>query len=319
MEEDRTSKSVLMMLNRSTLIIKERGVAGLLRKPVQEISRKDRYMLKGFSHQDTHLIGYLLGQEETLSEANEKRRVTPSNDIISQQFKYYTFLVSCYMTLVITAQTLAFRMLSIKGFSEPGGIFIFPLSYALGDVVAEVYGYNLSRRMLWATVFCQFFFTFSIFCIIRLPYPTHFKEADAFMKVFGNSHHVFLANIIAFYMGSLINARLIVKLKWQFHGTFFWLRSFLASSMGEAITTAMIATISFGLSLPLKEVGILFWHMYVFKVVYALLAMLPCTWLVTFLKRAENTDIYDSPEDVKKAESISTSNIIPFKSKFNET
>ena len=65
--------------------------------------------------------------------------------------KFILPLSLLYLTIYLTADSVAYKMVSIGAILEPGPPFIFPLSYALADIVAEVYGYSMAKKLIWLT------------------------------------------------------------------------------------------------------------------------------------------------------------------------
>src|SRR5205823_7593999 len=60
--------------------------------------------------------------------------------------------VSCaalFVTCLLTANTIAARLIVVGGMVLTAGIVIFPISYVIGDVLTEVWGYAAARRVIW--------------------------------------------------------------------------------------------------------------------------------------------------------------------------
>ena len=64
-----------------------------------------------------------------------------------------TFVGILLISNVVAVKPIAFGAITLGGFSLPmvfdGGVFLFPLAYVLGDVLAEVYGLKASRRAIF--------------------------------------------------------------------------------------------------------------------------------------------------------------------------
>ena len=54
-----------------------------------------------------------------------------------------------FVTCLLTANTIATKLITVGGVVLTAGIVIFPLSYVLGDVLTEVWGYTVARRVIW--------------------------------------------------------------------------------------------------------------------------------------------------------------------------
>ena len=60
-----------------------------------------------------------------------------------------------FVTCLVTANTIATKLIAVGGVVLTAGIVIFPLSYVLGDVLTEVWGYTAARRVIWLGFACN--------------------------------------------------------------------------------------------------------------------------------------------------------------------
>ena len=78
----------------------------------------------------------------------------------SKQFKPYKYLVllsMLYVTALLASIILAHKLIVIGGILGSAATFVFPVTYFCADIVAEVYGYDVSRRLIWSALFCELF------------------------------------------------------------------------------------------------------------------------------------------------------------------
>ena len=61
----------------------------------------------------------------------------------------FVIIVALFITCLLTANITAVTLVQVFGLIVPAGIVIFPLSYIIGDVLTEVYGYRQARRVIW--------------------------------------------------------------------------------------------------------------------------------------------------------------------------
>lgn len=217
-----------------------------------------------------------------------------STDIrVKEQFKYYVFLSVLYATLMITAQAVAYRFILLDGFLEPGGIFIFPATFAVSDVIAEVYGPTLARRSIFIALFAQAFYSLIPIGVNMLPSPPTWHHAHTYQLVFGSSWLVFISNLIAVMAGMILNTQIIGKTKLITRGKLFSIRSLFSSAIGEFVLTAIIVIIALmpieGFSSGMK----LFFNMFTFKLAFSFIAVYPASLLVTIFKNLDHVDVYE--------------------------
>lgn len=211
----------------------------------------------------------------------------------NEQFKYYTLLTVLYTIFIVTAQAMAYRLIQLGPFIEPGGIFIFPATFTVSDMIAEVYGPTLARRTIFFALIAQAFFTVVPIWMNTLPYPSNFEHFEAFQIVFGRSWLVYLSNIVAILVGMVVNVQLIGKTKIWVHGRFFWLRSLCVTAVGEFVLTAIIVLIALVPEVGSKIGWMLFWNMFLFKMVFTCIVLFPASFFVAMLKKVEQIDIYE--------------------------
>ena len=216
-----------------------------------------------------------------------------SNRKVADQFKYYVFLTVLYSIFMITAQALTYRVIKIGPFLEPGGIFVFPATFAITDIIAEVYGPTLARKSIFISLIAQAFYSLMPMIINTFPHPENWQHADAFKWVFGLSWLIFLSYVIAILVGMLLNTQIIGKTKIITGGKLFSIRSLFSSAIGELVSTIIIVSIAmvpiFGLHTSIK----LFFNIFLFKLGFSILMLYPASVLVVLFKKLDNVDVYE--------------------------
>lgn len=130
-----------------------------------------------------------------------------------------------------------------------GGI-LFPLIYAISDVVSEVYGYRISRWNAWLSLLVSLFVTYSILFFTQVIHHPEFNNSlvEAFATVFKSSGFVVIASIVATVIGSWINDVMFQKFKAKDGKEKFAKRKLISSAVGELLDTVIFSVIAFGLS-----------------------------------------------------------------------
>ncbi len=71
-------------------------------------------------------------------------------------FRYFDLVMAAFVTILLLSNVIGagkVATVTCRG-SAPGrsapGILFFPISYVIGDVLTEVYGYARARRCIWA-------------------------------------------------------------------------------------------------------------------------------------------------------------------------
>ncbi len=212
----------------------------------------------------------------------------------NQQFKYFTFISMFYCTLLIASTLLPYKIINFFGFSEPGGIFIFPLTYLLGGAVAEAYGRDLALRMIYSSVFCLSAFTAIIAIIVRMPSVETAPHQEVFIQAFGHGIRLVGGCLIGLLFSDLTNIYKITRLKFFFQGKYFVQRCLWSTAISEIVFNIITYIITYFGVIPIKGILGLIISSWILKMVYSLIMIFPLLFLMNYLKRKEGINIYDT-------------------------
>lgn len=208
--------------------------------------------------------------------------------------KYILPLALFYLMIYLTADSVAYKLVVIGPTIEPGPPFIFPISYMIADIIAEVYGYQIAKKIIWITLFYELLYAIIIKLIIKLPSPAFWQFQHSYNIVFGNILRFVLAGIAAVLSSSFINVYAISKWKILMKGRHFWLRSIAASAISGFVLIAVIIIFGYSGTVSLKHISIMFLSIYGLELFYAILLAWPAWMLTGFLKIKEQMDVYDT-------------------------
>ncbi len=209
------------------------------------------------------------------------------------QFRWILLLAMIYLVGWTTTYPLIYKMIEVHGILEPGAVFLFPLSYAMADIISEVYGYRVARQVVWFAVFSGFVYCLAISIVSSLPAPSFWNKQEHYNAVFSPILRAFFATTAASMIGNFINIYVISRWKVIMYGKYFWLRSLCSTAIGELTFSIIGGTLAYAGVIPWSKIVFLMMDGYLFKMLYAFVAVWPAAMLVHFLKKAEGVDIYD--------------------------
>ncbi len=216
-----------------------------------------------------------------------------SNRSLQKMPQYIVILSMLYVVTFIFPIMMAYRMVQLGPFLTPGGTLIFPASYFFGDIIAEVYGYKVARQLLWSALICQMFLSIVVVAVLKTPYPTYWQQEPAFELVLGNALRYAIASSIGNFFGEFCNIYLISKFKILLSGKYFWMRSLGSTLVGEAVLTSVVFFITFHGLASGKHMALLIVSGYLYKMAFAVIAVVPASLAVAFLKKKEGVDVFD--------------------------
>jgi len=221
-------------------------------------------------------------------------------------FKYLDIIASFFVGILIISNVASSAKIVDIGFSLftiplvfDGGTLLFPLVYVLGDVLTEVYGFKVTRRVIW-TGFAALALTAAVFFILGILPPEAYWEAEAgsvaYNTILGGMSYggIVLASLSAYLAGEFSNAIILSKLKVKMKGRLLWVRTISSTLAGELLDTVifvLIATITgvFGWEI--------FWSLvitnYIIKCGIEVLITPFTYWVSRILKLKEEIDVYD--------------------------
>lgn len=212
-------------------------------------------------------------------------------------YKYILFISMFFITIDLAAVSVSYKMVSINKYFyiNSAATYIFPLTYCLGDIVTEVYGYNMARNLVWYSLFLQFIFCIFILFAIHLPSPLYWQNSDAYFIVFNSLLRFVFAGTIANIFSNFLNIYLVSKLKIPCEGRLFWARSLLSTITSGFFMSGIIVLMGFtGKNLDFYQSWMMFQSTFSLEVIYALILVIPAAFLTNFLKHQENVDVFDT-------------------------
>jgi uncharacterized integral membrane protein (TIGR00697 family) len=202
-----------------------------------------------------------------------------------------------FVTCLLTANTTAAKLVAIDGVTLPAGIVIFPISYILGDVLTEVWGYAAARRVIWLGFACNALMVAAVWVGGELPPAPFWKGQAAYQEILGQTPRIVGASFVAYLVGEFANSYVLARLKLATGGRWLWTRTIGSTIVGEGLDSALFIALAFGGLVPVDALlGIVLGQWWV-KVLYETLAT-PLTYAaVGWLKSREHVDTFDYDTD----------------------
>lgn len=205
--------------------------------------------------------------------------------------KYYPQLGMIFVALLLTANVIGEKPLVFGAVILPAGLLLFPITYLLGDVLTEVYGFAESRKVIWMGMLCNLFMALMCKIAIALPALETWHKTESYAEVLGTSSRLMAISVFTYFVGELTNAYIVSKLKARLKGRFFWARALCGSWIGEGLETSLFIPLAFYGSMPNHQLLHLALFYYSFKVLYVFCAMPIVNVLVKILKEREGREL----------------------------
>ncbi len=205
----------------------------------------------------------------------------------------YRFVViaSIFVTCLITANIIVVKPTSFGGI--PAAIIIFPISYIIGDILTEVYGYRLARRVIWLGFLCNLIAVLAIWLGQKLPPASEWGGQPAYESILGYAPQALFASFLAYLVGEFSNSFVLAKMKIKTRGRWLWMRTIGSTVVAQALDAAVFIPIVYLGRFDLSFIAIASLTHFLVKVGFEAVAT-PFTYaVVNYLKKKEALDTYD--------------------------
>jgi len=203
-------------------------------------------------------------------------------------FKYMTFLSMIYVTFLMAATVMAYKIVNIWGVSEPGSTLIYTFTFFLGNIYSELYGLENAKKLIWQSIVSGYIFAILIAMVNAFPSPSYWNLQSQFDLIFGHILRFTSSGVIGYLISSYCNVYLTVVWKYRLKGRYFWLRSLVASSISEGIATFVAGLLTFFGMMPTSSILLVMLNALLFKIIYGLFAIWPASFIAYVLKKKEH-------------------------------
>ena len=228
-----------------------------------------------------------------------------ANSLHGKPLRYFDFVMVAFVVILLLSNIIGAGKRAVIDLPIIGpwpfgaGILFFPVSYVIGDVLTEVYGYARARRCIWTGTVALLFMVFMSFVVVSLPPDKGWTGQAAYESVFGQVPRIVVASICSFWAGEFANSLVLSKMKIWTEGKYLWTRTIGSTVVGQGVDSAIFYPLAFygAPDWPVDAMLAVMASQFVLKVSWEAI-LTPFTYMVVnFLKRREGIDVYDAQTD----------------------
>lgn len=202
-----------------------------------------------------------------------------------------------FVTCLLTANTISAKLIVVAGIVLPAGIVIFPISYVVGDVLTEVWGYAAAKRVIWLGFACNVLMVAAIWIAGELPAAPFGASQFAYDEILGQTPRILMASFVAYLFGEFANAFVLAKLKIATGGRWLWMRTIGSTVIGQALDSAVFVALAFYGTMPGPVLAGVIAGQWIAKVLYEAAGTPLVYAVVGWLKSREHVDTFDYDTD----------------------
>lgn len=165
--------------------------------------------------------------------------------------KYYPAFVAVFTALVIISNVTATKGVAFGPIITDGGFIVFPLTYVIGDVLSEVYGFKAARRAILLGFAMNILAALTFWVTIYLPAADFYTNQAHFENIVHAYTQLIIAGLAGFIVGQTINAWVVVAIKERTKEKHLWARlvgSTFAGQLGDTLVFCSIAAGAIGIT-----------------------------------------------------------------------
>ena len=183
-----------------------------------------------------------------------KARLRAGGQSVSNQTALMV-VTALFVSSYLISNTMAVKVIGLFNLLYfDAGTITFPFAYMLGDVLTEIWGFRISKRVIWTTFFCNILMVVCTQIGVWLPSPEHLVDtAAAYDHIFSYVPRIVLASLVGFLCGELSNAWLMVKIREKTKGKHLWVRTIGSSAVGYVFDSLPFVLIAFAGTVTVRE------------------------------------------------------------------
>ena len=195
---------------------------------------------------------------------------------------------------LIAANLLETKVIQVGSLTVTAGLLVFPISYIINDCIAEVWGFKKARLIIWSGFAMNFFVVALGLIAVAIPAAPFWEGEEHFNFVFGMAPRIVAASLMAFLVGSFLNAYVMSKMKVASQGRNFSARAIWSTVVGETADSLIFFPVVFGGVIAWKELLIMMGIQIVLKSMYEVIILPVTIRVVKAIKKIDGSDVYDT-------------------------
>ena len=208
-------------------------------------------------------------------------------------FRFFPLLAMIFGAALIATNIASSKLIEIFGITLSGGTGSYELTYCLGGIITEVYGFKRARQLIWGAIACNLIVLIFISSSIYLPASPLWPHQEEYAFVLGSVPRIIWVSLISYFCGEFLNSYIVAKLKIIHQGKKLWFRIILSSFIAMTVDNFMFLTLSYWGTIPFARIFSLSNTGYLISLLFEWLSIPFVSKISNQLKKMENIDVFD--------------------------
>lgn len=201
--------------------------------------------------------------------------------------KTFSVLSTLFCVCLIASNLFETKIFEFCGLTLTGGFLIFPISYILNDCLTEVYGYKRARFVILTAFAMNAFVVLAAQLVRILPAAPFWQGQQHFDYIFAADFRITAASMLAFLVGSILNAHVMVRMKERQGEKGFGWRAVVSSLAGESVDSLVFFPVAF-FGVGIRNLLVMMVTQIILKTLYEIIVLPVTATCVKRLKKQEN-------------------------------
>lgn len=182
--------------------------------------------------------------------------------------EFLNVITIIYVVLMLAANVMCSKPITFLGIATDAGTLTYPLTFMIGDIVADVFGYKDSRKIiLWGFFANLIFVCCTAVGVLFTPLETT-TLTESYNILFSYNIRILISSFLGYIVGNLLNAASLVWIKKVTGDKFLAIRTIGSTALGALLDTAIFTTLAWAGTLPVSDIVAMGIGTYVIKMVY---------------------------------------------------
>lgn len=273
MENNKTENSKYKLLgfkkNKSLAVIMVISTGKVLKLNLGEVMRSEIIdNLSKVEIKDIYRKYYSSGTVLTTYEMNDRHE---------RSWMIYVALNLLLFALYIFTNVAATKLVYIELFDivVTPGVFLYPLTFLIVDILNESYGLRLARRAILFAFASNAFIIILLSGTSYLPGLNDWKLDTPYSEVISHVSSVLVASCFSFLFSEYVNSYLLCKIKELTNSKFLFIRVFFSTFFAVIIDSFMFCFIAFYGTMQNNEILQIIYVQIAIKMCFAIFNILP--------------------------------------------
>lgn len=210
-----------------------------------------------------------------------------------KHFKWFYILSMLFGCCLIASNIASFKLITILGFEMTGGMLPYSLTYVLGDIITEVYGYKRTRQLIWGSILCNLLATAFIYLAVIAPPSLAWPYQKEYALIFMGVPRIIIASMISYFVSEFLNSYVLAKLKIRHKGNKLWFRIIFSTLVAITVDNFLFLSIAYQNILTESEMAQFSSRLYFLSIVFEWSFIPIISFISNYLKDIENIDVID--------------------------